>query len=72
MDEWTAPLLFPGRLYAALDVGCRPCPVPPRPGAYAWYFDAEIEAHFLASGLSLPLNVDGNPCQEAVAAVRAD
>jgi hypothetical protein len=30
----------------------------------------ELETHLLASGLSLPLNVDGNPCQEAVSAVR--
>jgi hypothetical protein len=31
----------------------------------------EIEAHLLTSGLRLPLNVDGNPCEEAVAALRA-
>jgi hypothetical protein len=30
-----------------------------------------LEKHLLASGLSLPLNVNGNPCVEAVAAVRA-
>ena len=30
----------------------------------------EIETRLLASGLSLPLNVDGNPCREAVTAVR--
>jgi hypothetical protein len=180
MNEYTE-LLYPDRLYTALDVGGRPCPVPPRPGVYAWYFDEaplgvdtkachqvhdryllyvgispkapslngkppsrsmlrqrirthyfgnaegstlrrtlgcllssnlgialrrvgsgsrytftnpgeqaldrwmrqhafvcwietstpwKIEAHLLSSGLSLPLNVDGNPCQEAVAAVR--
>ena len=182
MNEWTAPLLLPSRLYTALDVECRPCPVPPRPGTYAWYFDEqppgvdttlchrvddryllyvgispkapslngrppsrstlrqrirthyfgnaegstlrrtlgcllssklgialrrvgsgtrytftnpgeqvldqwmrqhafvcwietnapwEVEAHLLTSGLRLPLNVDGNPCEEAVAALRA-
>jgi hypothetical protein len=181
MNEYTELLLYPDRLYTALDVGGLPCPVPPRPGVYAWYFDEpplgvditachqvddryllyvgispkapslngrspsrstlrqrirthylgnaegstlrrtlgcllssnlgialrrvgsgsrytftnpgeqildrwmrqhafvcwietnapwEIEAHLLSSGLSLPLNVDGNPCQEAVAAVR--
>jgi hypothetical protein len=177
----TEQLLYPDRLYTASDVGYRPCPVPARPGVYAWYFDEpppavdtttshrvddryllyvgispkvlslngkppsrstlrqrirahyfgnaegstlrrtlgcllasnlgialrrvgsgsrytftnpgeqlldrwmrqhafvtwvetdapwEIERHLLASGLSLPLNVDGNPCQEAVTAVR--
>jgi hypothetical protein len=30
----------------------------------------EVETHLLASGLRLPLNVDGNPCQDAVSAVR--
>src|SRR5262245_27755239 len=32
-------LLRPDRLYTALDVASRPCPVPARPGVYAWYFD---------------------------------
>jgi hypothetical protein len=39
MNQYTELLLYPDRLYTALDVGCRPCPVPPRPGVYAWYFD---------------------------------
>jgi hypothetical protein len=30
----------------------------------------EIEQKLLSSGLSLPLNVDGNPSQDAVAVVR--
>jgi hypothetical protein len=181
MNEAAASLLCPDRLYIASDVGSRPCPVPPRPGVYAWYFDQqppgvdirgchrideryllyvgispkapslngrppsrstlrqrirthyfgnaegstlrrtvgcllssqlgialrrvgsgtrytftnpgeqvldrwmsqhafvcwvetnapwELETHVLASGLRLPLNVDGNPCQEVVTAVR--
>jgi hypothetical protein len=39
MDKFIKPLLHPDRLYTALEVGGRPCPVPPRPGVYAWYFD---------------------------------
>ena len=31
----------------------------------------ELETHLLSSGLRLPLNLDGNPCQEAVATVSA-
>jgi hypothetical protein len=31
----------------------------------------ELETHLLSSGLRLPLNLDGNPWQEAVAIVRA-
>jgi hypothetical protein len=31
----------------------------------------EIEKKLLSSGLKLPLNVDGNPSQDAVAVVRA-
>jgi hypothetical protein len=31
----------------------------------------ELEKHLLSSGLRLPLNVDGNPSQEAVAIVSA-
>ena len=32
-------LFNPDRLYAAADIAGRPCPVPNRPGVYAWYFD---------------------------------
>jgi hypothetical protein len=32
-------LLRPERLYSASEVASRPCPVPPRPGVYAFYFD---------------------------------
>src|SRR5262245_49037155 len=31
----------------------------------------QLERHLLSSGLSLPLNIDGNPCQEAVVALSA-
>jgi hypothetical protein len=31
-------LLRPTRLYRAVDVLARPCPVPKSPGVYAWYF----------------------------------
>jgi hypothetical protein len=41
VPEVVSLLLYPDRLYTALDVGCRPCPVPPRPGVYAWYFDEQ-------------------------------
>jgi hypothetical protein len=32
-------LLHPERLYSALDIACRPCPVPASPGVYALYFN---------------------------------
>jgi GIY-YIG catalytic domain-containing protein len=31
----------------------------------------QLEAHLLSSGLSLPLNINGNPCLEAVAPLSA-
>jgi GIY-YIG catalytic domain len=182
MQHYTHRLLHLDRLYTASDVAARPCPLPARPGLYAWYFNEppphvdttachrldgqcllyvgispqappangrrpssstlrkrirthyfgnasastlrrtlgclltaplsiqlrrvgssgrytftnpgerqlgqwmarhafvtwleveapwELERHLLSSGLSLPLNVDGNPCREAVAAVSA-
>ena len=38
MKDHVERLLHPDRLYTALDVAGRPCPVPARPGVYAWYF----------------------------------
>jgi hypothetical protein len=32
-------LLHPARLYSALDIASRPCPVPTCPGVYAFYFN---------------------------------
>jgi hypothetical protein len=39
MHQYIERLLQPDRLYTALDVAGRPCPVPARPGLYAWYFN---------------------------------
>ena len=39
MNRHVEHLLRPIRLYTAVDVAGRPCPVPARPGVYAWYFD---------------------------------
>src|SRR5262245_22879575 len=39
MSSHIEQLLHPQRLYTALEVAARPCPVPARPGVYAWYFD---------------------------------
>src|SRR5262245_5480954 len=39
MNKGAEPLLGPERLFAAHDVGSRPCPVPARPGVYAFYFN---------------------------------
>src|SRR5262245_66127473 len=33
------PLLHPDHLYTRAEVLTRPCPVPARPGVYAWYFN---------------------------------
>jgi GIY-YIG catalytic domain-containing protein len=44
MNAYTERLLHPERLYTALDIARRPCPVPPRPGVYAWYFDEQPPA----------------------------
>jgi len=33
------PLLHPARLYSASDILSKPCPVPPLPGVYAFYFN---------------------------------
>jgi hypothetical protein len=38
MKDYVERLLHPGRLYTASDIAGRPCPVPARPGVYAWYF----------------------------------
>jgi hypothetical protein len=39
MNRLTEALLHPERLYTALDVASRPCPVPASPGVYAFYFN---------------------------------
>jgi hypothetical protein len=39
MDKTAERLLHPERLYGALDVASRPCPVPASPGVYAFYFN---------------------------------
>jgi hypothetical protein len=39
MNKRAELLLHPARLYTAADIGSRPCPVPARPGVYAFYFD---------------------------------
>jgi hypothetical protein len=39
MTHGAEPLLYPARLYSASEIGSRPCPVPARPGVYAFYFD---------------------------------
>jgi hypothetical protein len=38
MNQHIDRLLHPNQLYTASDVAARPCPVPARPGVYAWYF----------------------------------
>jgi hypothetical protein len=35
-------LLDPARLYSATEIVSRPCPVPARPGVYAFYFDQPL------------------------------
>jgi hypothetical protein len=39
MSNKAETLLRPERLYSASDIGSRSCPVPARPGVYAFYFD---------------------------------
>jgi GIY-YIG catalytic domain len=39
MSKNDEPLLHPARLYSALDIASRPCPVPTSPGVYAFYFN---------------------------------
>jgi len=38
MNSILAKLSIPTRLWSRADVLARPCPVPARPGIYAWYF----------------------------------
>src|SRR5262245_40234785 len=39
MSKNAEPLLHPARLYSALEIASRPCPVPRSPGVYAFYFN---------------------------------
>src|SRR5262249_54580296 len=39
MSKNSEPLLHPVRLYSALDIASRHCPVPTRPGVYGFYFN---------------------------------
>lgn len=38
MNKTLSPLLSPTKLWSRAEILQRPCPVPDRPGVYAWYF----------------------------------
>jgi hypothetical protein len=38
MNKTLSPLLSPTKLWSRPEILQRPCPVPDRPGVYAWYF----------------------------------